>query len=767
VVQCTATAPSLRRLLTVGPYKQQTRGNPPAQLIPMLQLFGLSALRKKSKSHPHLSFLGNKTVSRGAAAVVGTSYEVADEKAHHIDANMGKSNKFDCTNRRNEGIDLGKSIGDAALKELGKTKKDAARQAGRARKVSTGSLTGGDNEVNGVHFIDLIAPSKALTDDGVAAMVEGLHAAMKAGDSNASVTLEGLNLRDNGLTTQALATLAPVIDLAQNELKTIVLSDNNITVASDAEARDWETFLTAFRFCRTLRRLDLSGNPELGARALEIFSKVHCNEPTIDPIALGGDRSVYTLPETQETEDTKTVTTDGDESSFDYMTSGFMLRRRCGLRSIPYISFHNTGINDTGALWLSYILEDHYYPNQLINEINAAPATSAIDIYRQGAVEGGVDWSGNKTSLGKDGLALLKKTEIARQQITLNDANSLVAGSPMSASIKSLQPRRHSRASIGDRRSSIRSIHTEDGGEHELSEVESIRKHIQRHIIVDQGVASVSLWKAALRIVITSRKLAYLAPPASRRREYAGPSLYMSESLSNQAPDGRDQRLDSVAGAVPTGSADVKSDPDGTETDPSSASTITRKTGKSYADTLADPRVDDRFSTAITEVTNSPATPKRMFTAHRKGAFSEGSDLQSLGERLSNVKMQVADHRPERFLEWQKEKQEREGSKYRDTAIACQLPLSAFDRILAFTLATPDIAASWFIGAEGEVVCAQDGTQIDWPGKGLLSLRQQREAFEWGQSSEGLAEERKRAGMADSVQRLLLLDAIGCLAYEA
>ena len=82
----------------------------------------------------------------------------------------GKSNKFDCTNRRNEGADLGKSIGDAALKELEKTKKDAARQANKARKVSTGSLTGGENEVTGVHSIDLVAPSKALTDEGVYAV---------------------------------------------------------------------------------------------------------------------------------------------------------------------------------------------------------------------------------------------------------------------------------------------------------------------------------------------------------------------------------------------------------------------------------------------------------------------------------------------------------------------------------------------------------------------------------------------------------------------
>jgi hypothetical protein len=65
------------------------------------------------------------------------------------------------------------------------------------------------------------------------------------------------------------------------------------------------------------------------------------------------------------------------------------------------------------------------------------------------------------------------------------------------------------------------------------------------------------------------------------------------------------------------------------------------------------------------------------------------------------------------------------------------------------------------------VVRAQDGAQIDWPGKGLLSLKQQREAFEWGQDSESLVKERKWAKKADSGQQLLLLDAIGCLAYEA
>ena len=678
----------------------------------------------------------------------------------------GKSNKFDCTNRRNDGVDLGKSIGDAALKELEKTKKDATRQAGKARKVSTGSLTGGECEVTGVHTIDLVAPSKALTDDGVAAMVEGLYVAMKSGNSTASVALEGLNLRDNRLTTQALATLAPVIDLAQNELKTVVLSNNNITVTTGLEAQQWETFLTAFKSCKTLRRLDLSNNPELGARTLEIFSKVHCNEPAIDPIALGGDRSVYTLDETPECDDNRSITTDEVEGSLDWMTSGVMLRRRSGLRSIPYISFQNIGINDTGALWLSYILEDHHYPNQLVNEINAAPPISSVEAYRQGSVEGGIDWSGYKGSLCKDGLSLLTRTEVARKLATLSDTDSLFAGSPMAASTKSLPPRRLSRATIGDRRSSIRSIHTDDGEEHELSEVESIRKRIQRHTIEARGVNSVDLWKAALQIVTTSRKLAYISAPATRRREYAGPSLFTSGPVDDQIQAGRDQRLDSVAEINTSTTIGPK---DLTVSTLSPTATITHNTGKSYAATLADLRTGETTDTALTEVTNTPATPKRTFKAHRKGAFSEGSDLQSLSGRLTNVKIETEEqeHSSERFLEWQKGKQQREEFRYRDTTTACQLPLSTFDRVLAFTLATPDTVASWSLDGEGGVVAARDGTQIRWPGAALLSRKQQREAFEWGQNSESLAKERKWAGMADSGQQLLLLDAIGCLAYDA
>ena len=174
---------------TTNSHPHQKRDNPPASTAnfpPMFDFFNFSALRKKGKSHPQLSPIVSKRKGRAAAAAAKQHQKQSeDDEVYCFDSSAalkmvrhGKSNKFDCTNRRNEGVDLGKSIGDAALKELEKTRKDAARQVSKARKVSTGSLTGGEHEVTGVHTIDLVAPSKSITDEGVAARVEGLYAAM-------------------------------------------------------------------------------------------------------------------------------------------------------------------------------------------------------------------------------------------------------------------------------------------------------------------------------------------------------------------------------------------------------------------------------------------------------------------------------------------------------------------------------------------------------------------------------------------------------------
>lgn len=718
-------------------------------------------LRQQQQSQQSQSQKQNKQSGSGRRRRTSQQTQHFD---FYLPSNMGKSNKFDCTNRRNEGVELGRSIGDAALKELEKSKKDATRIATKARKSSTGSRTGPDPDVVGVHYIDLIVPSKALTDDGVAAMVEGLHSAMSRGTSAASIVVEGINLRDNKLTTRALAILAPVIDLAQNELKTLVLSENNITVNTDEEAKQWETFLQSFKSCKTLRRLDLSGNADLGTRALEIFSNIHCNEPAIDPIALGGDCSVFTMDETPEDDETKSVPSDNyvsEEESIDPMTAGVFLKRRSGLRSIPYISLNHTGVNDTGALWLSFILEDHYFPNQLVNDINAAPATSSVDAYRQDAAEGGIDWSGNDGTLGKDGLNLLKKSENVRKQRLHDDSSSHPTGSPATLSIKSAQLGRLSKASVGTRRPSVRSLHTDDGGEHEVSELDSVRRRIQRHVIEDRGIRSVNLWDAALSIIVVSRKIAYITAPVILRVQYSGPCLFDSADWAAKKDESRTQRLSSAAN-IDEGSSTIKV-PDSTPSS-SAATTINRTLGKSYAATLATMALPEN---AIIDATNTPATQKRIFKPHRKGAFSEGSDLQGLSKRLSSITMEPTDHRPERFLEWQKAKQEREGSQYRDRTVTSQLPQTIFNRILAFTLSNSHSSNEWILGTQGEVLQNYNGDPLDWPGRALLSERQQRQVYDWGQKSETLVYEREWARMISSSQLWMLMDGVGCLAYEA
>ncbi|KAI7651145.1 hypothetical protein KC318_g15926, partial [Hortaea werneckii] len=184
---------------------------------------------------------------------------------------MGKSNKFDFSNRPNSGVKLGKSIASGLTKE-------ADRLIAKARKQSTDSSAASEKDSSS-HSIDLQAPKKALGDDGLAALADGLESALKRGNDLASLALEDLNLSENGLTVASLARLAPIIELARHDLKTLNLSNNKFVVMTDDEAEQWESFLTSFRGCLKLRRLDLGDNPDLGRRAIEIFARIHINEP--------------------------------------------------------------------------------------------------------------------------------------------------------------------------------------------------------------------------------------------------------------------------------------------------------------------------------------------------------------------------------------------------------------------------------------------------------------------------------------------------------
>ncbi|QIW99149.1 hypothetical protein AMS68_004667 [Peltaster fructicola] len=100
---------------------------------------------------------------------------------------VGKSNKFDFTNRNISGVKLGLVIAEAFRKEVDRAQKDHDRQSAKAHKqrlagVAAAADSGKDL---GIHIIDFKAPSKGLGDEGVLAMTPGLHTAIASGSSEA------------------------------------------------------------------------------------------------------------------------------------------------------------------------------------------------------------------------------------------------------------------------------------------------------------------------------------------------------------------------------------------------------------------------------------------------------------------------------------------------------------------------------------------------------------------------------------------------------
>lgn len=654
----------------------------------------------------------------------------------------GKSNKFDYTNRPNSGAKLGEIIASSLQKEAEKVKKDAERLAAKARKQSGDSSSGVYDASSTQHVIDLKAPSKALGDAGVCAMADGMEIALRSGTSTASLALEDLNLSNNALTTLSLARLAAVVKLAKYELKTINLSGNNIRVVDDEQAQQWEAFLVSFAGCMKLRRLDLSDNPHLDSRAMEIFARVHVSERPVTPIPPGGIGSVLSLlsdvgeDQASERDQADSVTDFDLSKGISPLTRGTVLRRMCGLRSIPYITFHNIGLTDAGALWLSYVLEDHYYPSQLISELNATNAESIVKAYQQNTHSRGVDWTENK-SLDKDGKQLLEKTESIRERrlhddtaadmldIEEGDGSDSNVGHGRRASIDRL----HLHAQPRNRRGSMRSIRTADGGEHEVSELESARKKIMRQIIVHDKASSIELWQSSIAVFNASRQIRFLVPEA--RKCYTREPLFATEA---PAPP-------TIPSPTPLASP-TQASHTGLTIDADKANSANPSVRASYASKLLSANaVAGERELALTDVTNTPSTPLRLQKpTHRKGAFSEGTDVVGVTGKLGALV--VRDHSPLRLVKFQQRRIERkaaEGKIYRDRSTPTQLPADVMQHLVSYA-----------VGERAMNVCQGE---------------QRWRAIERGQDKATLKAEMGWLKKDKSAQVLMLLDSIQCLHY--
>ena len=131
-------------------------------------------------------------------------------------------------------------------------------------------------------MIELDVSGKDLTDEGFSEVASALVEVIGYdGDQGGVARLEELCLRSNRLTVASLQALTPVIEVSCSDLRDLDLSENHIAISSDADVVIWEDFLTSFRKCCVLRRMDLSGNA-LGDRAYEVMVRVYAKEEPLD-----------------------------------------------------------------------------------------------------------------------------------------------------------------------------------------------------------------------------------------------------------------------------------------------------------------------------------------------------------------------------------------------------------------------------------------------------------------------------------------------------
>lgn len=609
-----------------------------------------------------------------------------------------KSNKFDFTNRTSHGLKMGQIIGHALEKEADKVIKDAEKAQQKSQKQRNGSPP--DTYTHTTH-LDIRAPAKDLGDEGTFALIAGLENALVKGTDHVRLVLEDLNLAHNGITTASLVQLAPVIVLAEDTLKSLNLSHNVIQVESDEEADQWEQFLRAFDRCTALRRIDLTGNRQLGPKALEILAKLHTAADLVPPCRLAAPA--------EGTEDTNGRLDSHDSGSIDHSLDSVAQQDtvRFGLRSIPYLVFNDVGLNDSGALWLSFVVEDHFYPCQLHADGShtRADATAAGD-----AGGNGIEYADNEDSLTRDGASVLKQAENLRRQLLEDDGGFDHLNG-------------NSRATRGS-------------NDEEL--LERGRKKLQRcTIMAEGGAGKVDIWRAALRVVATSRMFLYGIGVSPERRVLSRVDQSATQSDStNISLDCEKLTLDEN---VRPGSTHEQQMSRGDSAIGEIPFLVHRKQPKTAKKLVAKRKSHQlNAETAIASAPMSPQAIEELSDHTRKDAFGAGSDVPPDPSTLR------APPTATDFLTYQRRRLDAASEHgasplTRNLAVPSHLPAHLIARIAQQPFTPRERAA--------------------------LTTEQLADAVRWGCERASLRQELEWLKDHQAVQVLRLLESVGCLEY--
>ena len=189
-----------------------------------------------------------------------------------------------------------------------------------------------------------------------------------------------------------------------------------------------------------------------------------------------------------------------------------------GLRSVPYLILSDTGMTDTCALYLSYVIAVHYLPVDLlplVPPVKAGPALQQLDTYDVNSGCLGIIYLPN-TSLTAIGRKVLELSELARigsldstiprEEIPETDTPHKQIGSARRASEALTSP--SSQAAASRRRSTV-SVGTgeQTTQRHTSGELDRARSRIQGDTLREVGPNSNDLWIKALEMLALARLL--------------------------------------------------------------------------------------------------------------------------------------------------------------------------------------------------------------------------------------------------------------------
>lgn len=292
------------------------------------------------------------------------------------------------------------------------------------------------------------------------------------------------------------------------------------------------------------------------------------------------------------------------------------------------------------------------------------------------------------------------------------------------------------------RRASTLSSHSTDGG----IELERARRKVQRTTILHHGYANVELWRAAMTVLGISRHTAMLVP-SKRTTPITVAQHTLSEAQSQNGAVDIYQRTYDMSKTITSRMSEL------------SLENISSKKGKSgfrpsYAATLcaASSTLAPERDCAITDVTNAPKIPTvgrrtNVLSESRARSTNSCRDQTSVDNKHKLTGSIGSADSSQRYLDWQHryshEKQAlHDGASdgYRDASLRCHLPLPICLQILQNVMGPDQLS--------------------------LLSERQQKKAFEWGQLKDSLLTEHDWRNKDKSSQIWMLLEALECLVYE-